>query len=110
MFRMIDWVRCHETDGPTKTEKVDQILEDMNRSARIALVATGEKKRYVIATHNMKPGDLIQSTQVLTRSPSKLFGLNESTVVLMHSPSKLFDLNELTLVLTCSPSKAFWSK
>jgi len=80
---MIDWVRCRETDGETKTEKVEKILYDPNRSARIALVATGEMKRYVIATNSMKPGDLIQSTQVVTRSPSKtLLGENESTLVL----------------------------
>lgn len=68
-FRMIDWVRCREADGLTRTEKVEKILYDPNRSARIALVATGEMLRYVIATNSMKPGDLIQSSQVLTRSP-----------------------------------------
>lgn len=34
-----------------------------NRSARIALVASGDKQRYLIATQNMKPGDLIRSTR-----------------------------------------------
>lgn len=68
-FRMIDWVRYHETDAATKVERVERILYDPNRSARIALVAEGETKRYVIATQNMKAGDLINSTQLMTRSP-----------------------------------------
>lgn len=68
---MIDWVRCRETDAATKVERVERILYDPNRSARIALVAEGETKRYVIATQNMKAGDLINSTQLMTRSPGE---------------------------------------
>jgi len=53
-------------------EKVDSVQYDPNRSARIALVASGEHKRYVIATENMKSGDIIKSSQILTRSPGKV--------------------------------------
>jgi large subunit ribosomal protein L2 len=58
-------------DG-TIVEKVDKIEYDPNRTARIALVASGEHKRYVIATESMKSGDIIKSTQVLTRSPGNV--------------------------------------
>ena len=39
------------------------------RSARIALVGTGEEKRYIIATQNMKPGDIIKTGTKLTDIP-----------------------------------------
>jgi len=69
---MIDWSR---DSGATETEplveKIDRICYDPNRSARIALVASGERKRYVIATHNMAPGMFIKSTRLVTRSPVK---------------------------------------
>jgi len=67
-FRMIDWNRCKEGQEEDLLEKVDSILYDPNRSARIALVAGGEKKRYVIATQNMKAGDIIRSSSKLTKT------------------------------------------
>jgi len=71
-YRMIDWSR---DSGATETEplveKIDRICYDPNRSARIALVASGERKRYVIATHNMTAGMYIRSSKLLTRSPVK---------------------------------------
>jgi len=71
-FRMIDWSRdSGATESEPLVEKVDRICYDPNRSARIALVASGERKRYVIATHNMAPGMFIQSSRLLTRSPVK---------------------------------------
>jgi len=70
---MIDWVRSSGADdGKTVVEKVDGIIYDPNRSARIALVANGDRKRYIIATQNMKPGMLVRSSQLLTRSPGNL--------------------------------------
>jgi large subunit ribosomal protein L2 len=72
-FYMIDFNRLGGTtnvpEGDTLAEKIDKILEDPNRSARIALVASGEHKRYVIATESMKPGNVIKSTEIVTRSP-----------------------------------------
>ncbi|KAI0211332.1 39S ribosomal protein L2, mitochondrial [Lamellibrachia satsuma] len=67
-FRMIDWVRGGPTQGPPLLEKIDKIMYDPNRSARIALVATAEKKRYIVATQNMKAGDIIKSSQVLSKT------------------------------------------
>jgi len=71
-FRMIDWARCsgaQEKDNNVLVEKIDQVISDPNRSAHIALVASGERKRYIIATHNMAPGMIIKSSSNLTRSP-----------------------------------------
>lgn len=67
-FRMIDWIRGGPSEGEPLVEKVHRILYDPNRSARIALVASAEHKRYIIATQNMKPGDLIKSSKELTLS------------------------------------------
>jgi len=72
---MIDFSRLGGTvsapEGKVLIEKVEKIMSDPNRSARIALVASGEHKRYVIATENMQEGDAVKSTQIVSRSPSQ---------------------------------------
>jgi len=71
---MIDFSRLGGTinvpKGGVLTEKIDKIMTDPNRSGKIALVASGEHKRYIIATDSMKEGDTVKSTQVISRSPS----------------------------------------
>ena len=67
-FRMIDWVRGGSIDGDPLQEKVYKILKDPNRSAHIALVAAGEHKRYIVATHNMKEGDVLKSSKKITKA------------------------------------------
>ncbi|XP_071817273.1 large ribosomal subunit protein uL2m-like [Apostichopus japonicus] len=66
-FRMIDWHRIGPADGPPYEEKVLAILYDPNRSARIALVAGGNKKRYILATMNMQEGDIIKTSAKIGR-------------------------------------------
>lgn len=68
-YRMIDLHRCEPDMAKPLVERVQEILYDPNRTARIALVASGERKRYIIATVNMKPGDLITSSRQLFDSP-----------------------------------------
>ncbi|XP_013416913.1 39S ribosomal protein L2, mitochondrial [Lingula anatina] len=59
-YRMIDWNRARLVQGKTPYKEVVVSLDrDCNRSATIALVAAGEVKRYILATVNMKPGDII---------------------------------------------------
>eukprot|EP00920_Eleutheroschizon_duboscqi_P029484 GHVT01071606.1.p1 GENE.GHVT01071606.1~~GHVT01071606.1.p1 ORF type:complete len:261 (-),score=-8.58 GHVT01071606.1:58-756(-) len=65
---MVDWTRIKPEDGRILKEKVYEVFYDQNRSAHLALVASGDKKRYIIATSNMKPGDIIESSSVLTKS------------------------------------------
>jgi len=73
---MIDFNRLGGTisapQGGVLVEKIDKIMSDPNRSARIALVASGEHKRYIIATDSMQQGDAVKSTQLVSRSPSQL--------------------------------------
>ncbi|XP_071961154.1 large ribosomal subunit protein uL2m-like [Antedon mediterranea] len=61
-FRIIDFHRTPPMDGSVKEERVLKILYDPNRSARIALVAGGTHKRYILATINMKEGDIIKTS------------------------------------------------
>ncbi|XP_040838913.1 39S ribosomal protein L2, mitochondrial isoform X2 [Ochotona curzoniae] len=61
-YRMIDFLRFRpEQDtqpGPFK-EKVITVRYDPCRSADIALVAGGSRKRWIIATENMQAGDIL---------------------------------------------------
>ncbi|XP_066467937.1 large ribosomal subunit protein uL2m isoform X2 [Tiliqua scincoides] len=64
-FRMIDFRRLHSRDGAesgTFEEKVIQVRPDACRSAEIALVAGGKQKRWIVATENMKAGDIIKTS------------------------------------------------
>lgn len=58
--------RPADGEGPL-IERVLQIIPEPTRSAHLALVGHGDKLRYIIATENMKPGDLITSSNELTR-------------------------------------------
>ncbi|CAD0202231.1 unnamed protein product [Chrysodeixis includens] len=68
-YHWIDWVRDGPTEGPPQEEKVIQVMEDGCRTAHIALVAVGAKLKYILATENMKAGDIIKSSRHLPRIP-----------------------------------------
>lgn len=63
-YRMIDFQRLRYNEG---TEKVIAVRYDPCRSADIALVAGGNQKRWIIATENMQPGDLIKNSSHIGR-------------------------------------------
>lgn len=72
VFYMIDDNRANPElmkGKDTLIEKVYEIKSDQNRSGHIALVVGNEHKRYIMATENMKVGDLIASTTELTKNP-----------------------------------------
>lgn len=48
-----------------------QVMEDGCRTAHIALVAVGSKLKYILATENMKAGDIIKTSRHLPRIPGK---------------------------------------
>lgn len=52
-------------------EKVFKIIVDHVRSAHIALVASGDHKRWIIASENMKVGDIVKTSSVIPRIPSE---------------------------------------
>ena len=49
------------------------IFQSRDRSAFIALVAHADIKRYILATQNMKVGDLIRTSSEIPRVPIKAF-------------------------------------
>lgn len=58
-------------EGPAQDEKVISVMFDGHRSADVALVGSGENLRYIIATENMKPGDVIKTSRAIPRNPGK---------------------------------------
>ncbi|XP_051508357.1 39S ribosomal protein L2, mitochondrial [Myxocyprinus asiaticus] len=69
-YRMIDFQRLRYEAGNEDqpiVEKVVEVRYDPCRSADIALVAGGSRKRWIIATENMEAGDLIKTSGVIGR-------------------------------------------
>ncbi|KAF4089799.1 hypothetical protein AMELA_G00042490 [Ameiurus melas] len=70
-YRMIDFQRLRFEPGKEKgtqiEERVMEVRYDPCRSGDIALVAGGNRKRWIIATEKMQAGDLIKSSSVIGR-------------------------------------------
>lgn len=69
-YHWIKWVR----DGPSQEgeilkEIVIEIMEDGCRTAKIALVGHGDNLKYILATENMKAGDIIKTSRFIPRIP-----------------------------------------
>lgn len=69
-LRVVDTTRT-DLDGEPRVERVLFIIEDQVRSAHLAAVAGGDRKRYILATENMLSGDLITTSCVLTDIPGE---------------------------------------
>ncbi|XP_003978152.2 large ribosomal subunit protein uL2m [Takifugu rubripes] len=69
-YRMVDFKRLNyeagKEDQPFE-EKVVEVRYDPCRSADIALVAGGNRKRWIIATENMQAEDIIKTSAVIGR-------------------------------------------
>ncbi|KAL4717174.1 hypothetical protein ACJJTC_017061 [Scirpophaga incertulas] len=68
-YHWIAWLRDGPKEGPPIEEKVIQVMEDGCRTAHIALIGVGDKLKYILATENMKAGDILKSSRVLPRIP-----------------------------------------
>ncbi|XP_033000836.1 39S ribosomal protein L2, mitochondrial [Lacerta agilis] len=69
-YRMIDFRRLNYEAGQQPgffEEKVIQVRYDPCRSADIALVAGGKRKRWIIATENMQAGDILKTSGQIGR-------------------------------------------
>lgn len=68
----LHWIQ-HVRDGPSEgapqIEKVIDVIDDGCRTAKVALVSHDDTLKYIIATENMKPGDLIKSSRAIPRIP-----------------------------------------
>ncbi|KAG5890888.1 hypothetical protein JTB14_002827 [Gonioctena quinquepunctata] len=69
-YHWIDWIRQGPTEeGKVQAEKVIKIITDGCRTANVALVAHGNKMKYILATVNMKQGDVIKTSCYIPRIP-----------------------------------------
>jgi large subunit ribosomal protein L2 len=68
-YHWVDWKRVGPAEGPPQTERVIQIIKDGCRTANVALVAHGDKMKYILATENMKAGDIIRTSCHIPRIP-----------------------------------------
>lgn len=69
-YRWIDFQRLRyepSKEGHPFEEKVVEVRYDPCRSADIALIAGGNRKRWIIATENMQAGDIIKTSGVIGR-------------------------------------------
>ncbi|KAF7669060.1 hypothetical protein LDENG_00245310 [Lucifuga dentata] len=69
-YRWIDFQRLNYEPGKEAQpfeEKVVEVRYDPCRSADIALIAGGNRKRWIIATENMQAGDIIKTSGVIGR-------------------------------------------
>lgn len=72
-YHWIEWKREGPTEGPPQLEKVMRIIQDGCRTAHVALVAVGDKLKYILATENMKPGDIIRTSCYIPRIAVRAF-------------------------------------
>lgn len=70
-YHWIKWQRDGPAEGPPQEEKVMEILDDGCRTAKIALVGVADELKYILATENMKVGDIIKTSKFIPRIPSK---------------------------------------
>ena len=61
--------RIGTIEGPPLEEKVLNIIKCAHRSGHIALVGSKDKLKYIVATQNMKPGDIINTSHFIPRIP-----------------------------------------
>ncbi|KAM4599986.1 large ribosomal subunit protein uL2m [Fundulus diaphanus] len=69
-YRWVDFQRLRyepNKEGHPFEEKVVEVRYDPCRSADIALLAGGNRKRWIIATENMQAGDIIKTSGVIGR-------------------------------------------
>ncbi|XP_053657628.1 39S ribosomal protein L2, mitochondrial [Anopheles marshallii] len=68
-YHWIKWVRDGPSEGPPQIEKVINVFDDGCRTAKVALVAVGNEMKYILATENMKAGDLLKTSRFIPRIP-----------------------------------------
>lgn len=70
-YHWIKWVRDGPAEGPAQEERVIDIMDDGCRTAKIALVGVGDELKYILATENMKVGDIIKTSRFIPRIPGE---------------------------------------
>nr|XP_018918229.1 PREDICTED: 39S ribosomal protein L2, mitochondrial [Bemisia tabaci] len=69
-YHWIDWYRVGpKDDSPPTIEKVLKIIKSGLRTADIALVGVEGRLKYIVASANMKAGDLLKTSMFIPRIP-----------------------------------------
>lgn len=72
------WIKF-DRDAPDEgfqDHRVLKVLFDGHREANVALIGHLDKLQYIIATENMKPGDLIRTSKHIPKNPGKPIIIN----------------------------------
>ena len=72
-IRLVDYTRNAVSKDEPLLEKVIFVRYDPLRSANIALVASGNNKRWILAGEHMSKGDIIKSHGDIPQFPGKYF-------------------------------------
>ncbi|XP_011154177.1 39S ribosomal protein L2, mitochondrial [Harpegnathos saltator] len=69
-YHWINWIRDGPKDlnEPPKEEKVLEVFKDGCRTAFVALIGTNRELKYILATENMKPGDVLRTHMGIPRN------------------------------------------
>lgn len=70
-YHWVQYVRDGPATGPALEEKVIEVFRCMHRTANIALVAAGSELKYILATVNMKAGDILKTSRFIPKIPGK---------------------------------------
>ncbi|KAL5293167.1 MRPL2.2 family protein [Megaselia abdita] len=71
-YHWIKWDRQGPLEGPPQVEKVIDVIYDGCRTSKVAIVGCGDEIKYILATENMKAGDLIKTSKFIPRIPGIL--------------------------------------
>ncbi|KAG5313279.1 RM02 protein, partial [Acromyrmex insinuator] len=69
-YHWIKWIRDGPEDlnEPPKEEKVLEVFKDGCRTSFVALIGSNRELKYILATENMKPGDIIRTHRGIPRN------------------------------------------
>ncbi|KAG5319622.1 RM02 protein, partial [Pseudoatta argentina] len=72
-YHWIKWIRDGPEDlnEPPKEEKVLEVFKDGCRTSFVALIGSNRELKYILATENMKPGDIIRTHRGIPRNSVK---------------------------------------
>lgn len=65
----IDTMRQGPTSGPPLIERVIRIMNSDCHTAKVALIGHGNTLRYILATENLKVGDLVKTSGEIPKNP-----------------------------------------
>ncbi|XP_067612945.1 large ribosomal subunit protein uL2m [Eurosta solidaginis] len=68
-YHWVKWDRDGPEEGPPQEELVLELIDDGCRTAKIALVGVGDELKYILATENMKEGDVLKTSRFIPRIP-----------------------------------------